>query len=222
MRASLRHSPCDAPGVSGLLALPFALACASAPAPETRADSAAARTAARDSMAPADAIPPGKGTLRQDDIAIRLQTPGVQVRLIPLDEDILRVLAPDSYRALRDLLESRRTELSSLAARRGMRGESVWYVSFHGLEPEARFVPTDVMITSLGRDYRPVEILPLSAGFGAQRLRQRETLSALYLFEDGLEVEQPLTIAVGDARSAGWETTLRRIRQERAVIRGRS
>jgi len=33
-----------------------------------------------------DLLPPGFGSLRQDDIAIRVGLPSTQVRLIPLDE----------------------------------------------------------------------------------------------------------------------------------------
>ena len=60
----------------------------------------------------ATAIPAGLGTLRQDDIAIVLQPEGVRVTAIPLDESVIRTLAPDSYRSLRALLESRRQEIA--------------------------------------------------------------------------------------------------------------
>ena len=203
------------------LAVGSLIGCTSAQTTNGAADSAAARVAQDTSSGP-ELIPAGKGTLRQDDIAIRLQLPGVQVKLIPMQESILRVLSPDSYRALHDLLESRRRELTDLANRRGMRSGSVWYVQFFGLEPDARFVPTDVNITSFGRDYRPIEILPVTSGFGNQRLQQHERQAALYLFEDGIEIEQPLTASIGEVRNSVWETTLRRIRQERALIRSRS
>ena len=196
------------------------MGCASMPAADPSTDTASTRAVA-DSTPTADAIPPGKGTLRTDDITLRLQVPGVQVRMIPLNEEIIRVLSPDSYRAMRDLLESRRADITRMAAQRGMRGESVWYVTFHGLESEARFTPTDLTVTSMGRDYRPIEIIPLSQGFGNQRVKQRETLSALYLFEDGINVEQSLTVSMDVSRNTSWETILRRIQRERALIRGR-
>ena len=213
--------------------------CASAPpangstdAMETSAaDSIAARGAVADSTRAravqtatdtAALVPAGYGSLRQDDVSIRLSTRGVQVRAIPLEESIIRVLAPDSYRALRDLLTSRRGEIDRLATRNGVRRPSVWYVSFFGVQPDARFSPMELRITSAGRDYRPLEILPLSPGFGENRLAQRETQSALYLFEDGVDPEQPLTVAMGDERNATWQETLRRIERERALIRSRA
>ena len=64
-------------------------------------------------------VPAGFGTLRQDAIAIPLQLPGVLVKLTPLDESVIRTLSPDSYRALRELAESRRPAITR-ALRRSM------------------------------------------------------------------------------------------------------
>jgi len=214
-RTSHRHHAIAVAPMIVLLA-----ACASMPAGDPSTDTVSTRAVA-DSIPTADAIPPGKGTLRTDDIALRLQVPGIQVRMIPLNESIIRVLSPDAYRAMRDLVESRRADITRMAAQRGMRGESVWYVTFHGVETEARFTPTDITVNSMGRDYRPIEIIPLSQGFGNQRVRQRETLSALYLFEDGINVENSLTVSMDVSRNTSWEAILRRIQRERALIRGR-
>ncbi|HUF27943.1 MAG TPA: hypothetical protein VMM18_13285 [Gemmatimonadaceae bacterium] len=167
-------------------------------------------------------VPPGFGTLRQDDLAIRVQLRGMQVRAIPLDESIIRVLSPDSYRALRDLLESRRADIATIASRYGLRRPAVWYVSYFGIEPEARFSPMDFIVTSAGRDHRPLEVLPLSPGFGEHRLRQRETQTALYVFEDGVDPGQPLVVSVEGERNRQWEETLRRIEREWASIRSRA
>lgn len=167
-------------------------------------------------------VPPGFGTLRQDDIAIKLQFEGLQVKLIPLDESVIRVLSPDSYRAMRDLLESRQSQITTMTSRRGIRHQRVWYVSFFGLQPDVRFSPMEITVTSSARDFRPIELIPLSAGFGSQRLRQRETQSALYLFEDGINVEQPITVSMGGVQNSSWDTTIRQIQRERALIRSRS
>ena len=168
-------------------------------------------------------IPAGYGTLRQDDISVRLQLPSLQVRAIPLDESVIRVLSPDSYRALHDLVESRRAEITARAARHGVRVPTLWYLSFFGLEqPEARFDPQSVVITGSGRDYRPLEIVPLTAGFNSQRIRSRETQSAIYLFDEGLDVSQPLAVTVDTVRVASWGATLRNVERERALVRSRA
>ena len=177
--------------------------------------------AARDTTSPG-LIPAGFGSLKQDDISIRFQLRGLLVRATPLDETIIRVLAPDSYRSLRERRESERDRIAALAARYGVRGFSVWSISFYGLEPDVRFSPMDVVISSVGRDFRPIELIPLTSGFGENRLDQRDTQSALYLFDDAIDVNQPLTVMVETTRNAGWQETLRVIERERALVRSRA
>ena len=167
-------------------------------------------------------IPPGYGTLKQDDIAIKLQLSDVIVTLTPLDENVIRTLSPDSYRALRDLAESRRTAVARLVAQHGLLRGSLWYVSFYGLAPDARFSPLEVTVTSAGQDFRPIEVMPVSGGFGEQRLQPRTRQTALYLFDDALDVNQPLTVSFGSERNAGWSGTLSIIERERALVRSRA
>lgn len=207
------------------------LACASGnPAPAGGGTASAARsgaTPATPAIASADTnagglIAPGLGTLRQDDIAIKLQLPDVLVKIIPLDEAVIRTLSADSYRALHDLAESRRPAITRLASQHGLLRGSLWYVSFYGLAPDARFSPLELTVTSAGRDYRPLEIVPLSSGFGSQRLQPRETQSALYLFDDALALNQPLVVSLASERNTSWESILRTIERERSLIRSRS
>jgi hypothetical protein len=167
-------------------------------------------------------VPAGFGSLRQESIAISLQMPDIIVRLTPLDESVIRTLSSDSYRALRDLGESHRAVIARLAAQHGLLRGNLWYVSFYGLARDARFSPLDLTITSAGRDYRPVEVIPLSSGFGEQRLQARETQSALYLFDDALDVNQPLVVSLGNQTSSSWSSTLRDIERERALVRSRA
>src|SRR5438046_690711 len=82
-------------------------------------------------------VPAGYGSLRQDDIAIKLQSPVLQVRLIPLDESVIRTLSPDSYSALRQIAESRKEQIARYAMLHNLRERRVWYVTFFGLAPEA-------------------------------------------------------------------------------------
>lgn len=169
-----------------------------------------------------DMIPAGYGSMRQEDVAVRVLLPGVQVRLIPLDESVIRVLSPDSYRALRDLLEGSREEITRVASRYGVRAPSLWYASFFGLQPESRFSPMEVVIGSTGRDYRPLDLVPLSSGFWQQRIRQREVQTAIYVFEEGINVNQPLVITVESVRNTSWSAILRAVERERALVRSRA
>jgi hypothetical protein len=210
------------------LVLPLLAGCggASRASAQQAAANTAAGAAADSALVTADSpslIPAGYGTLRQDDIAFRVQIGGKQVRVIPLEETVIRTLSPDSYRALRGLEESRRAQITDLARRSGVQGFSLWYVQYYGLEPDARFSPRDIAITNLGREYRPVEILPLSSGWGLERLQQRETQTALYLFDRAVDVNQPSTsVTVEGQQATGWTESLRRIERERSLIRSRA
>jgi len=178
-------------------------------------------TAADDTTGRAN-VPPGFGTLRQDEIAIRIELQGLIVRAIPLDENLIRLLTPDSYRALRELQESNKQAIAAVSRRTGGRAPDLWYVSFYGVEPDVHFSPMELVITSSGRDFRALEVIPLSSGFGEQRLRQRETQSALYLFDENIDLDQPLSVTFQNVRSDAWEQILTRIERERALVRARA
>jgi hypothetical protein len=167
-------------------------------------------------------VPVGFGTLRQDEIAIRIELQGLIVRAIPLDENLIRLLTPDSYRALRELQESNKQSIAAVTRRTGGRAPDVWYVSFYGVEPDVHFSPMELVITSAGRDFRALEVLPLSSGFGEQRLRQRETQSAIYLFDESIDLDQPLTVTFQNVRNDGWDQILTRVERERALVRARA
>lgn len=167
-------------------------------------------------------VPVGYGTLRQDDIAIRIELQGLIVRAIPLDENLIRLLTPDSYRALRELQESNKSAIAAVTRRTGGRSPDLWYVSFYGVQPDVHFSPMELVITSSGRDFRALEVLPLSSGFGEQRLKQRETQSAIYLFDEAIDLDQPLTVTFQDQHDDSWEQVLLRVERERALVRARA
>jgi hypothetical protein len=195
-------------------------ACASAPA-QTGTTPLGVSGAADDTSGKSN-VPPGFGTLRQDDIAIRLELQGLAVRAIPLDESVIRLLTPDSYRALRELQESNKAGISAVARRTGGQKPDLWYVSFYGVEPDVHFSPRELIITSGGRDFRALDIIPLSSGFGEERLKQRETQSAIYLFDEAIDLDQPLTLTFQTQTNSGWEQTLQAIERERALVRARA
>lgn len=167
-------------------------------------------------------IPGGYGTLKQEDVAIRLEPRGFVLRAVPLDESIIRLLTPDSYRVLRELQSSNRRAIDAIARRTGGQRPDLWYVSFYGVEPDTRFSPLEMIISSAGRDFRPIDVIPLTAGFGEQRLRQRETQSAIIAFEPEVEIDHPLTVRFLGERDESWEQVLQRIERERAMVRARA
>jgi hypothetical protein len=197
------------------------VACASGPQPAGGAQTAAVMSPADDTTGKGS-VPPGYGTLRQDEIAIRLELQGLIVRAIPLEESLIRLLTSDSYRALRELQESNKQAIAAVTRRRGGQSPDLWYVSFYGVAPDVHFSPMELIITSSGRNFRALEVIPLSSGFGEQRLRQRETQSALYLYDEDVDLNQPLMVTFQDQQSASWEQILTRVERERALVRARA
>jgi hypothetical protein len=208
------------------------VACASsAPAPTSTAatprTTTAADTAASHRRSVADTVPglppPGFGTLRQDDISLKLTVANLQVRATPLDESIIRLLSPDSYRAMSELKRSKSEAIAAVARRNAVRDLSLWYVSFFAVEQgETRFSPREFIITNVGRDFRPLDVLPITPGFGEQRLRQNGRQDGLYVFDGQLDVQQPLTVSYETARNDSWGQILPQIERERALVKSRA
>ena len=190
---------------------------APAPGPQTPPRSAAAADSAS-----AGLIPAGYGTLRQDDISIKLTLEGVLVQLLPMNESVIRTLSPDAYRALHDLLKSYRPQIAAYAAQYGLRDDNVWYVSFYGMAPDATFSPLDLTIRAPGRDFSPLRVIPVTPGFGQNRLQVRDVQRAFYLFDDGMPLNQPLTVNMGAVTDDSWQIIERKIEAEQAHVRARA
>lgn len=167
-------------------------------------------------------VPAGYGTLRQDDISVQIRLPSVLVRATPLDESVIRLLSPDSYRALRALRDGQQGAVDRSATQTGINRPSLWYLSFFGLQPDSRYTARDVDIMSGATDFRPLDVLPLTAGFGSERVGQRQVQSAVYVFDNGIDLYQPLTITVNGVSGSSWTTVIRTIEQERALVRARA
>ena len=120
-------------------------------------------------LAAQDSLPVGYGTLKRDDIVVRFATGQVEIQILPLDEQVIRLLASDTYRSLRDLIKSKQTDIDDQAQRAGVRHPTLVLVTFFGDVPQARFVAEDVNLTSRGRLFRSVGIVPLSPVWSSQR-----------------------------------------------------
>lgn len=211
--------------VGAIAALAGVLACGTATQATAQVPPPAGnRPALADTLDP-NYIPIGFGTLRQDDVAIKVSPgSGLQVRAVPLDERILRLMSPDSYRSLREIVAGKQRQVDGVRERNGLQSYSLWYVSFYALEQgETRFSPSEFIISNVGRDFRPLDIFPLSPGFGEYRLKQREVQSALYVFDGALDVNQPLTAQLESVRSVtDWTAVLERVERERSLVRSRA
>lgn len=174
------------------------------------------------SLVAQDTIPAGYGTLRRDDIVVRLSTGTVEIQVLPLEEQVIRLLAPDTYRSLARLIQSRAAEISDAAARAGTDHPSLVMVTYLGIVPATRFSPEDLNITSRGRLFRPIAIVPLSPTWSSYQLDARQQAVAIYLFEPGIGVREQLTVSYQGLASDAWSNSVRLLDQERARVRARA
>jgi len=167
-------------------------------------------------LAAQDTIPAGFGSLRRDDIVVRFQTDQVELQFLPLSEHVIRLLAPDTYKSLEQLLRSRRAGVDSAAQRAGVSNPTLAMVTFFGLLPGARFTPEDVNVTSRGRLFRPIGIVPLSPTWSSQQLGVREQAVAIYLFEEGISFRDALTVSYQSQSNDSWSRAVSALDRERA------
>jgi hypothetical protein len=167
--------------------------------------------------------PAGFGSMRQDDLSLVVQHLGLTVKAIPLDESVIRALAPDSYRSMHALRESKARPLDAIARRLGLPAVQAWYVSFSTVEQgEARYDAYDFLVRSGGQDFRALDVLALTPGFGEGRVRAREPQFAILAFDPAIDVSQPLVVTVATEQNASWTDILRRLEQERTLIWSRA
>ena len=169
-----------------------------------------------------DTLPAGFGTLKRDDIVVRFATDQLEIQVLPLAEYVIRLLAPDTYRSLQQLLKTKGREISGAAQRAGVERPTLVMVTFFGLLPQARFSPEDVNVTSRGRLFRPVGIVPLSPRWGSYQLEAHEQAVAIYLFEDGISFREGMTVSYQGLANDSWTGVLPTLDRERARVMARS
>jgi len=167
--------------------------------------------------------PAGYGSLRQDQVGVNLATSNLRIRVIPLDERVIRLLAPDAYRSLHDVRESRSADILT-AARASGRGDSamVFMVTFFGLQPQTRFNPDDLLIVSQNATFRPIGRVALTPRFNENELNPREQLAAIYLYEPGIAIGRPFIVQYGPVVSEAWAQTVNLLNAERTRVLARA
>jgi hypothetical protein len=168
-----------------------------------------------------DTVPPGFGTLRRDDITLRFATAQLQLQILPLDERVIRLLAPDTYRSLEQLIQSKQKDIADAMSHAGTASPTLVLVTFYGQAPGARFSPEDVQIQSRGRLFRSQATVPLSPTWGTLQLDLRQQAVAIYLFEDGLTWSEDASADYQGAQ-ASWSHSFQLLQQERARVRARA
>lgn len=168
-------------------------------------------------------VPVGYGTLTQDDITVPLRSGGLQIKFVPLSEWILRLTAPDTYRRLNGYKVSRSEEILELTERAGEREwPLVALVTFFSRSVEESFEPYDLRIENQGRLYSPFEIVPVTPGFGRDRIDQQQTQVALYLFTPEVDLGLPTAVRYRDASSSRWNSIRTALDSERSRASSRA
>jgi hypothetical protein len=162
------------------------------------------------------------GTLNQNDLALRARNEDVEIRFIPLDGRVTHLMANDAFQSLRSLVESRDRSIDSVASRAGVAVPGLALVSFFGLRSGTRFDPQTLTVRVRNRALQPIGIIPINARFTSHQLEQREQVSAIYLFEESLPVDDAFTVAYGILSSDDWHSKQDMMNRERARISART
>ncbi|MEP7228386.1 MAG: hypothetical protein ABI785_13545 [Gemmatimonadales bacterium] len=170
----------------------------------------------------AQAVPVSYGTLTQRDLALRVQNEDLEIRLLPLDRQVTRLLANDAFQSLRSLVETKRRAIDSVASRAGVSEPGLALVSFFGLRPDVRFDPQTLTLLIRNRVFRPLGIIPVSARFTSQQLNARDQVSAIYLFEEDIPVNDSFSFSYGELVSEDWQIRQAVLERERSRVSARS
>ena len=162
------------------------------------------------------------GTLNQNDLALRIRNEDVEIRFVPLDGKVTRLLANDAFQSLRSLVETRRRSIDSVASRAGVTEPGLALVSFFGLSADTRFDPQTLTVRLRSRALQPLGVIPINARFTSHQLDLREQASAIYLFEEDLPVDDSFSLSYGTLVSEDWQTKQPLIDRERARVSARA
>jgi hypothetical protein len=169
-------------------------------------------------MSPDMIVPPGFGSLRQDDIQLTFRTSTLEIRFLPLDPRTGNLLANDAYQSFKQLLLNNRARIDSVARLRGISQPGIAYVSFFGLAPGAFYDAESLALTVRSRLFRPMGVVPYTPGFLEQRLDPREVKSAFYLFEEAIPVLEPFEVQYQNQFTGQWQDKLSKINGERQRV----
>jgi hypothetical protein len=176
------------------------------------------RAGAQATLGGADLPPAGYGSLKQDQVSVRFQAGDLEVRLLPLDEQLLRLIARDGYESLHGLVTSRQAAIDSAALEAGLSSPGLALVSFFALRDNAQFDPQNVSLLYRNQLYRPAAVLPMTGNFTSRQLPVRRQASGIYLFDLPLPIFETFDVVYASSQSSSWKDILPRIQRERGRV----
>lgn len=158
--------------------------------------------------------PTGHGSLLQTEVSMSLVSQDLEILVTPIEESIIRVTAPDTENRLRGIAAAYRATLEQ--------NEQLFLVSFYTNQADVAFVPEEIQIIAQGLRVLPINISPITPGWGQRRVLQRQTELAVYTFPSSVDLESELALVYGFERTNSWSSILTRIQSERARARARA
>lgn len=168
-----------------------------------------------------DLPPAGYGSLSQDNISLRATLGDLDIRFLPLDEGLLRLLANDAYASLHGLVASKQQAIDSVARAAGVTSPGLALVSFYALKQAAQFEPQNLYVVIRNQQYPPVGIIPFTANFSARQLDQRQQATAILMYDRFIPIYEGFSVAYLGQSSDAWSGLLLRIDRERARVMGK-
>jgi hypothetical protein len=176
--------------------------------------------AVRAALAEAGGLPAGLGTLRQEQIAIRVRRGELEMFVVPLHEGVTRTTAPDTWERLSALALSHRRWF------RERTGSDAPYrlflvALFTEAEPLA-FEADELTLVSGGLRLRHVMVRGLTPGWDQQRLQPGESQMAVYAFPPEVVLSGDLEVEYREVRSRDWSRILPVVEAERRRVLARA
>ncbi|TVP44723.1 MAG: hypothetical protein EA350_10860 [Gemmatimonadales bacterium] len=173
----------------------------------------------RAALAEAGGLPAGLGTLRQEEIAIRVRRGELEMFVVPLHEGVTRTAAPDTWERLSAL---------ALSHRRWFRERTgsdapyrLFLVALYSEAEPLAFEADELTLVSGGLRLRHVMLRGLTPGWDQQRLQPGESQMAVYAFPPEVVLSGDLEVEYQEVRSRDWSRILPVVEAERRRVRTR-
>ena len=163
----------------------------------------------------ADPEPGRSGTLRQDEISVRMTVGDVRVELTPLVGWVLQAAAPDTRDRLTRIA---RAHASGQGRGTGEAEAVLFLVTFSSMRPGAEFQPEDLHLISRGLRERPLAIRAITPGWGSQRLGQQESAVAVYAYPASVDLSRDVVVSYQGEEDASWSNIVSAVEAERGRI----
>ena len=116
-----------------------------------------------------------------------------------------------------------KTDTQVRLARTGLGVVQAWHVAFFNAQQgEARYDPRGMQLRSAGRDFRPLDVIALVAGYDDGRLAQGRTADAIFVFDPSVQLGQPVTVTLAGVATDAWADVIPRVERERSAVWSRA